>query len=205
LRLLAIETATTACSVALFENDRLIAFAHEMVGRGHAERLLPMIAELPDQGRPDAIVVDCGPGSFTGVRVGVAAARALGLGWEVPVSGYSSTALIAATAFHEADAPPTLAVVLIGGHGEFFVQRFDGKPMRALSPLASLLPEAAARDCAGLPLVGSGAAALAAVQDSADARDIVADARQVMALPEEFRSLPPHPIYGRAPDARLPS
>ena len=52
-----------------------------MVGRGHAERLVPMIAELLGGRRPDAILVDCGPGSFTGVRVGLAAAHGLAIGW----------------------------------------------------------------------------------------------------------------------------
>ena len=87
MRLLAIETATEACSVALFEDGQLRAHAHELVGRGHAERLIPMIGELPDRGRAETILVDCGPGSFTGVRVGLAAARGLGLAWAAPIHG----------------------------------------------------------------------------------------------------------------------
>jgi tRNA threonylcarbamoyladenosine biosynthesis protein TsaB len=101
LRTLAIETATEACSVALFENGALLAHVHELVGRGHAERLIPMIAELPERGRAERVLVDCGPGSFTGVRVGLAAARAFGLAWGAEVVGYSSLALIAATAFEQ--------------------------------------------------------------------------------------------------------
>ncbi|WP_016744608.1 tRNA (adenosine(37)-N6)-threonylcarbamoyltransferase complex dimerization subunit type 1 TsaB, partial [Rhizorhabdus wittichii] len=97
-RALVIDTATAACSVALIEDGAIVAEAHDVVGRGHAERLMPMIAALPGGGRADSILVDCGPGSFTGVRVGLAAARALALGWGVPVHGYSSMAAIAATA-----------------------------------------------------------------------------------------------------------
>ena len=74
--ILVIDTATAACSVALLDGDRVFAERHEVVGRGHAERLVPMIAELPDGGRAEAILVDVGPGSFTGIRVGLAAARA---------------------------------------------------------------------------------------------------------------------------------
>ena len=76
MRILAIETATEACSVALFEEGALVDARHEVLGRGHAERLVPMIAELPDRGRAEEIRVSLGPGSFTGVRIGVAVARA---------------------------------------------------------------------------------------------------------------------------------
>src|SRR3546814_5856504 len=80
---LVIDTATAACSVALIDDGRAVADRHEIVGRGHAERLLPMIAELPGGGRADEILVDVGPGSFTGTRVGIAAARGLAVGWEI--------------------------------------------------------------------------------------------------------------------------
>ena len=95
--LLVIDSATAACSAALIDHGGLlIEERHEIVGRGHAERLVPMIAELLSGHRPDAILVDCGPGSFTGIRVGLAAARGLAIGWKVPLSGYSSLALLAA-------------------------------------------------------------------------------------------------------------
>ena len=95
---LVIETASPACSIALIRGDALVAERHEVVGRGHAERLVPAIAELlaETEARPDTILVDCGPGSFTGVRVGLAAARALGFAWSARVHGCSSLALIAA-------------------------------------------------------------------------------------------------------------
>ena len=80
-RVLAIDTATVACSVALFEDNALIASDYGEIGRGHAERLIPAIALLPDRGKADRILVNCGPGSFTGVRVGISAARALALAW----------------------------------------------------------------------------------------------------------------------------
>ncbi|MFT3977371.1 MAG: tRNA (adenosine(37)-N6)-threonylcarbamoyltransferase complex dimerization subunit type 1 TsaB, partial [Sphingomonas bacterium] len=135
---LVIDTATAACSVALIEGGRVIDARHETVGRGHAERLVPMIAELAGGGRAGRILVDVGPGSFTGIRVGIAAARGLALGWGAEVAGYSSTSLIAADAL-AGGVPAPLAVVLEGGHGELFVQGFAA-PLAPDGPLASLRP-----------------------------------------------------------------
>ena len=202
-RTLAIATATAACSVALIEGDRVLARAHEVVGRGHAERLLPMIAELPDGGRADAVLVDCGPGSFTGVRVGLAAARGLGLGWDVPVSGCSSLALVAAAA--RAGSPaPLLAVVLEGGHGEVFVQAFDAD-LGSPDPFASLRPDAALERVRRLPLFGSGVARLLALDPDLGATEALPDAADARLLPPALRLLPPRPLYGRAPDAKPPT
>ncbi|RZM18560.1 MAG: tRNA (adenosine(37)-N6)-threonylcarbamoyltransferase complex dimerization subunit type 1 TsaB, partial [Sphingomonas sp.] len=113
-RTLVIETATAACSVALIEDGRVVASCHEVVGRGHAERLVPMISELPDGGRAARILVDVGPGSFTGVRVGIAAARGLGLGWDATVRGFSSLAIVAAAAL-KAQPRQRIAAVLAAG------------------------------------------------------------------------------------------
>src|SRR5688572_26163454 len=116
---LVIETATAACSAALLRGPEIVSERHEVVGRGHAERLAPMIAEMLDGARPDSILVDCGPGSFTGLRVGLACAHGLSIGWGVPLSGFSSLALLAAMS-----GEPVVAAALHGGHGELFVQEF---------------------------------------------------------------------------------
>ena len=105
MRILAIETATEACSTALFDNGTLLDARHEVLGRGHAERLVPMIAELPGKGRAKEIRVSLGPGSFTGVRIGLAVARALGVAWHAQVRGYSTLALVAAIARGEVRLP----------------------------------------------------------------------------------------------------
>jgi tRNA threonylcarbamoyl adenosine modification protein YeaZ len=201
-RTLAIETATAACSVALLENGALVAERHEIVGRGHAERLVPMIAELPDRGRAELILVDCGPGSFTGVRVGLAAARALALAWGAEVRGFSSLALIAARAI-EGGEP--VAVALTGGHGEIFLQRFAGAPMQPLGPSASLPPDEAAHLVVEAKAFGSGAPALVAARGWGEAIEAWPRAADVTLLPPQFAALPPRPIYGRAPDAKLPA
>jgi tRNA threonylcarbamoyladenosine biosynthesis protein TsaB len=200
LRILVIETATAACSVALIEGAAVVDARHDVVGRGHAERLLPMIAELPDGGRADAIHVDCGPGSFTGIRVGIAAAKGLGLGWGVPVHGYSALPIVAARAFADTGVP-ALAVVMEGGHGEVFVQLFDA-PLAPRGPFASLTPVAARALVGDLPVAGDGVRHLADFGIAADPRHPAASDHPL--LPAADRALPATPIYGRAPDAKRP-
>jgi tRNA threonylcarbamoyladenosine biosynthesis protein TsaB len=180
VRRLVIETATSACSVALIEDGVVIASDAVVVGRGHAERLLPMVAALPDGGRADEIWVDCGPGSFTGIRVGIAAARGLGFGWGVPVAGYSSMALIAAEWFARNDAE-AVTVVIEGGHGEVFVQEFEARPLRETTSLASV---SRADHVTPRPSV-------------VDAKPDASNAVRLAEAPLAVR-----PIYGRAPDAK---
>lgn len=202
MRTLVIDCATEACSVALFDGDDLIAGECRVLGRGHAEALVPMIAALPGKGRADRIAVALGPGSFTGVRVGLAAARALALAWRCDLIGYPTLALVAAMARDEAGAQPC-TVAMTGGHGEWFVQPFgaDGLP---IADLASLTPEAAAAVSTDL-IAGSQAEALVVRRGSGRALPLHPDARSFALLPATLLGAADHPLYGRAPDARLPA
>ncbi len=198
--ILVIETVSLACSIALLAEDgAVLDERHELVGRGHAERLVPMIGELLEGRIPSSILVDCGPGSFTGLRVGLAAAQGLAIGWRVPLAGYSATALLAASA---GTGPAEVAAALRGGHGELFVQSYGGDPLAPVDDLRSLAPEAAAEAVAAELVVGSGAEALVAARGRGrweNSQPRAADARR---LPDALRQLPARPIYGRAPDAR---
>ncbi|WP_033922140.1 tRNA (adenosine(37)-N6)-threonylcarbamoyltransferase complex dimerization subunit type 1 TsaB [Sphingomonas sp. 37zxx] len=199
--ILVIETATAACSVALLEAGAVLASRHEVVGRGHAERLVPMIGEVVGDTAIDAILVDCGPGSFTGIRVGIAAARGLGLGWGVPVAGYSAPAVIAAAGFAADRTRETLAVVMEGGHGEVFVQCFAATPFAAIGPFASLTPEAALAAVGRHYVIGDGARRLMALAPDLPHALALPEAAAARWLPAEHTQLAPTPIYGRAPDA----
>jgi tRNA threonylcarbamoyladenosine biosynthesis protein TsaB len=202
MRTLVIDSATAACSVALFDDGALVAGDYRVLGRGHAEALVPMIAALPGKGRADRIAASLGPGSFTGVRVGIAAARALALAWEVEVFGYPALALVAVMARAERGAQP-LAVAMAGGHGEWFVQEFADDGV-ASGALASLDPDAAAAAVAQPFVAGSEAEALVARRGFGQALALLPDAQCFALLPGHALTRDLHPLYGRAPDARLP-
>ena len=195
--ILAFDTSSAACTAALFDGDgECVARRDEMIGRGHSERLVPMLDELLEGRKAERILVGVGPGSFTGIRVGVAAAHGLAIGWDAELSGMSSLALIAASA----ESPGEVAVAVSGGHGELFVQQFDGA--RATSDVKNLPPGEAAAATSAKLVVGSGARALVEARGWGEPRDAWPSAANALDLSEELRNLPPKPIYARAPDAR---
>jgi tRNA threonylcarbamoyl adenosine modification protein YeaZ len=198
--LLALDTSSAACTAALFDGDRCVARKDELIGRGHSERLVPMIAELLDGRSASHILVGVGPGSFTGIRVAIAAAHGLAIGWDAELRGMSSLALLAASAESEGE----VAAAVVGGHGELFVQQFDGMTAEPTSELRNLSPAEAAKFATAELVIGSGAKALVGARGSGEAREAWPSAADALKLPEALRSLAPKPVYARAPDARVP-
>jgi tRNA threonylcarbamoyl adenosine modification protein YeaZ len=194
--ILAFDTSSAACTAALFDGSgSCVARRDELIGRGHAERLVPMIDEMLDGRAADRILVGVGPGSFTGIRVAIAAAHGLAIGWNARLTGMSSLALIAA------GVRESVAVAILGGHGELFVQEFDAS-LQPSSELQNLVPAAAAVATRAEIVIGSGARQLVDARGWGEAREACPSAAHSLDLPDSLRSLPPKPLYARAPDAR---
>lgn len=198
--ILALDTSTAACTAALLLPDgTIVASRDEEIGRGHAERLVPLIAEMLDGHVPSRLLVGVGPGSFTGLRVGIAASHGLAIGWSIPLSGMNSLALLAAS------APPgdgLIAAAVSGGHGELFVQSFDRRTLIPTGGIASLPPAEAARTVSAPLIVGSGAQALVDARGTGEALHLLPSASRAMRLPDLLRAMDCKPVYIRAPDAR---
>lgn len=160
-RTLAIATGH-ALSLALFEDGSLVARHDEPVDRGHAERLAPALSDLLAGGsavpaRCERVVFEVGPGSFTGLRIGAAAARALALAWEAGLFGVRSTLLVAARVRALGVVGP-LAVALKAPRGQIWLERFAGGEGRhGLSSLGApvAVDPGAVPDLAGFTRAGS--------------------------------------------------
>jgi tRNA threonylcarbamoyladenosine biosynthesis protein TsaB len=218
MRLLAIDTALDACSVAVLDGDQETARltqATEILQRGHAERLMGMIGEVTAEAsiafsELDRVVVTIGPGSFTGLRVGLSAARGIALVVHVPAVGVSTLAALAAQARRESAAEQAGSAIwaTIAGRGaDVYIQGFsaDGTPLDtaravAAAALGDELPQ-------GACLAGSGAERIAAATGRTDFQiahthgwpDIGDVAR--LGRDAEPSSAPPEPLYLRPPDA----
>ena len=223
---LAFDTTLGACSAAIGDAGRLLAGRYEPMFKGHAERLIPMIREVmadADLGFHDIdeFRVTRGPGSFTGVRVGISAARSLSLATGSPIVGLGSLEAIAHTLLQKktqkrnilTDGPLTIAVD--ARRGEIYLQDFQIKrqQLSVLSPPRALSAQLAAGETGNKTrrIAGTGAALLAdaaamlGAQTEIVMRDIFPDAAALTGLNNaHFISdeTAGKPLYLRAPDAK---
>jgi len=216
MRVLAIDTALAACAAAVLETGHGIIAAETLpMVRGHAEALIPLIARVMKQSNVafrdlDRIAVTTGPGSFTGVRVGLAAARGFAVATGVPVVGVSTLAVYAAPYLAANGKTPVIAAI-DARHEHVYLQMFGPGGQTLVSPRLAPLSEAirAASDAPAC-LVGSAARAVAdgmpktaptpRTVDARAAPDIAWVAQIGAVTPEPAAA--PNPQYLRAPDAQ---
>lgn len=205
-RLLAFDCSGASCSAAVVIGDAVIASRFVEMARGQAEALVPMIAAVMaeaaiDFAALDAIATTVGPGSFTGLRIGLATARGLALAADRPIIAVTSF-----EAFQSARQPGPLTVLIDSRRGPLFVQAFDAAGVAEGEPCA-LEPEAAAGYLAGRAgdVTGDGVPLLPGHRAVPPAR-IQAEAvgRAACRLDPAARSRPALPLYLRAPDVTLP-
>jgi tRNA threonylcarbamoyl adenosine modification protein YeaZ len=217
MRILAIDTALEACSAAVLDTAQPDASVHESqpMVRGHAEALMPLVARVLDRAQLefhalDRIAVTTGPGSFTGLRVGLAAARGIALAAQKPIVGLSTLAALAAP-FIAADTTLPVVAAIDARHDHVYLQVFGAGGRTLVAPRLASLRDAVRVSTTGSPrIVGSGAKMIATLWppgerapsaiDSRRAPDVNWVARLGMAADEA--TSPPKPLYLRAPDAQ---
>lgn len=230
MMILGFDTAMGACSAALWSDGDIVARRFNLLQRGHAEALVPMLEEVRAAAGGlayqdvDYIAVTVGPGSFTGIRVGLATARGLGLATARPVVGITTLEAIAAAAMAaESEHFDVTLAVIDARRNEVYAQAFDSRAEPLWPPALLSLEVAAERISEGISkgaalLAGTGAQAMAArlrdaghvcrlagkESDRPDAAYVVRRAALRIESAPGKTWLPPAPLYIRPPDARLP-
>jgi tRNA threonylcarbamoyladenosine biosynthesis protein TsaB len=210
--ILAFDASAAACTIAIRADGRSLAWRDAPMARGHAETLMPLVmAVMAEAGLAFAalakIAVGVGPGSFTGIRIALAAARGVGLAANRPVVGIDSFSAIAAAIAPSTLAGRSLLVIVDSKRAELFGQYFDADH-RALGEPLILTAEAMLqhRPAGALLIAGDAAGQFPPAPDASraegagrpDARDIARLAEQASVL------LEPRPLYLRAADVTLP-
>lgn len=220
MKLLALDTATAACSVAVWVDGTVRAHRLRPMTRGQSEALMPMVvAALAEAGLAfadlDAVAATVGPGAFTGLRIGLAAARAMALAAGLPCLGVTTLEAVAANVPEAERHGAAVLVALDAKRADVYAQVFSAS-LEPLSEPAAVLPADLAGLLAGGPVIVAGDAAARAAEALAgagiEARVSAApglpDAARVAAIAAHRRAagqpaLAPEPLYLRAPDVTL--
>ena len=224
MRILGFDTATSACSAAIWENGRIAARRFEPMSRGQSERLMPMVREVLSEAGADfpdldLLAVTTGPGAFTGLRIGLAAARGMALAGDLACFGVTTLDAVAAGVSETERQKANVLVVLDSKRAEVYAQAFRSD-LRPLSEAQALMPA----DLAALTANGEGDADRVLVAGDGAGQVIqalkekgieavlsnapgVPDAATVAAIAAERWSSdqpaePLRPLYLRPPDAK---
>jgi tRNA threonylcarbamoyladenosine biosynthesis protein TsaB len=215
--ILAIDTALDACAAAVLDTEagRLIARESLPMKRGHAEALMPLIARVVKQAgisfaALDRIAVTTGPGSFTGLRVGLSAARGIALAAGKPVVGLTTLTAYAAAVVSESGQHPIISAI-DARHDQVYFQVVSGDAGSLIRPRVAPVEEALEASRFGAPLlVGNAANILAARWPASAPPPVQIDAQPApdiawvawLGAAVEPATAPARPYYLRAPDAK---
>ena len=216
MRVLAIDTALEACSAAMLDTENgVLASESRLMARGHAEALMPLIAKVMGQASTafsdlDRIAVTTGPGSFTGLRVGISAARGIALASDKPAFGLTTLAAFAAP-YIAADDTISLAVAIDARHEHVYLQLFGPGGRTLVAPRIASIRDAVRIAANGKTrLVGTAARMLAAAWPSNEPPPALIEEQKapditwVARLGAVANGSPGtvKPLYLRAPDAQ---
>jgi len=217
MRVLAIDTALLACSAAVLDTRHAAVIASESLAmtRGHAEAVMPLVARVMDKANVefselDRIAVTTGPGSFTGLRVGIAAARGIALASGKPAVGLTTLACFAAPHIAESDSIAVVAAI-DARHDHVYLQVFGAGGRTVVQPRIAPVREAVRAALTGpTRIVGTAAELIAAAWPATEPAPVLVEqlgapdigwvARLGAAAVDGHG--PPKPLYLRAPDAQ---
>jgi tRNA threonylcarbamoyladenosine biosynthesis protein TsaB len=215
--ILAIDTALDACAAAVLDtgSSKMIAVESQPMKRGHAEALMPLIGRvMKEAGLPfaalDRIAVTTGPGSFTGLRVGLSAARGIALAAGKPAVGLTTLSAYAAPLISESDEHPVISAI-DARHGHVYLQVVSGNGSSLVRPKVAPLEEALTASRFGAPhLIGNAAKLLAERWPKEAPPPITVDAQPApditwvawLGAAVNPATAPAKPYYLRAPDAK---
>jgi tRNA threonylcarbamoyladenosine biosynthesis protein TsaB len=211
VRILAVDTALGACSVAVLDGEKILAHRFELMARGHAEALAPMVDDAMRQAgiafaSLDRLAVTTGPGTFTGQRVGLAFMRGLRVALKKPLIGVTTLAAMATQAMEETKLSHA-AAIHDAKRDEFYVETVlgDGPAILTSDKAIEMISRFGEQPFA---LAGTAAPAMAekitnAMLSSVRQPDALSVAR--LALHAAATDQAPRPLYLRAPDAKLPA
>ncbi|UFZ02252.1 tRNA (adenosine(37)-N6)-threonylcarbamoyltransferase complex dimerization subunit type 1 TsaB [Bradyrhizobium ontarionense] len=218
--ILAIDTALDHCAAAVLDTDSAAMRAQETLPmqRGHAEALMPLIARVMQQSgvgfhELDRIAVTTGPGSFTGLRVGLSAARGIALAAHKPVVGVTTLSAYAAPIVSEDGASPVISAI-DARHDQVYYQVVSGSGDELVAPRVAAIDDMLTVARLGAPhLVGNAASILAARWPADAAAPVAVDTQPGpdiawvawLGAAAEPAHAPARPFYLRAPDVKPPA